>query len=157
MTDHWCKRNRCISSLVPIVSLRSRLQGRGRTAAATVEFAIAAPVFFLFVLGMVEVGRGLMVQHLLLNAARQGCRTGILPSGGNSQISTAVADTLAPAGITAQNVTVSVNSSATDASSANSGDDITVTIAVPVSAVTWLPVSSFLSGNLSAQYTLRKQ
>ena len=43
-----------------------------------VEFAIIAPVFFVFVLGLVELGRGLMVQHLLTNAARQGCRLGVI-------------------------------------------------------------------------------
>lgn len=130
---------------------------RRRRAAAAVEFAVAAPVFFLLVLGMLEVGRGLMVQHLLLNAARQGCRSGILPSNGNTQISDTVSGTLASAGITAQSVSVSVNNVSGNASTANSGDAITVTVAVPIAAVTWVPVSQFLSGNISSQYTLRKQ
>ena len=45
-----------------------------RRAATAVEFAVVAPVFFLFVLGFIELGRGYMVQHLMTNAARQGCR-----------------------------------------------------------------------------------
>jgi Flp pilus assembly protein TadG len=152
-----CNPKLCCSSPAAGVSSRSTLRERGRAAAASVEFAVVAPAFFLFVLGMVEVGRGLMVQHLLLNAARQGCRAGILPSGSNTQISSAAAATLAPASITAQSVSVTVNGASADASTANSGDDVTVSVSVPVSSVTWVPVGSFLSGNLTAQYTLRKQ
>lgn len=157
MTFRSCRRRHCLSSPPTIVGVRSAARSKRRSAAASVEFAVVAPIFFLLVLGMVEVGRGLMVQHLLLNAARQGCRIGILPSNGNTQISSAVADTLAPAGITAQNVSVTVNDASADASTAKSGDDVSVNITVPVSAVTWVPVGNFLSGNISAQYTLRKQ
>jgi Flp pilus assembly protein TadG len=129
----------------------------GRTASSTVEFAVVAPIFFLFVLGIVEVGRGLMVQHLMLNAARQGCRTGILPSNGNTEITTAVADSLASAGITSQTLSVTVNDVSADAKSANTNDDITVRVTVSADSVSWVPGSQFLFGNISAQYTLRKQ
>jgi Flp pilus assembly protein TadG len=133
--------------------------GTKRRASTAVEFAVVAPVFFAFILGMVEVGRGLMVQHLLLNAARQGCRTGILPSNGTSQIQDAVSTALAPSNITvtSDNVSVTVNGASADPLNANSGDTVTVTVTVAFSSVSWLPSSSFLSGNLSAQYTLLKQ
>lgn len=152
-----CNRRRSSSSVVSLACPRWRGRGRKRAAATTVEFAVVAPIFFVLVLGMVEVGRGLMVQHLLLNAARQGCRAGILPSNGNTDISNAVSSTLAPAGITTQSVSVTVNDASADASTASTGSDVTVSISVPVSSVTWLPVGRFLSGNVSAQYTLRKQ
>jgi Flp pilus assembly protein TadG len=116
-----------------------------------------APAFFLVVLGLVEVGHGLMVQHLLLNAARQGARSGILPSNGKTDVTNAVSNTLAPTGITAQTVTITVNDVSGDPATANSGDDIGVQVQVPISAITWVPVSNFLSGNISAQYTLRRQ
>ena len=157
MASHSFHRKLSLFSPAPTASVRSTWRGRGRPAATAVEFAVAALVFFLFVLGLVEVGRGLMLQHLLLNAARQGCRTGILPSSSNSQIDSAVSDSLAPAGITAQSVSVTVNGASADASTANSGDDINVAISVPIAAVTWLPFSNYLSGKISAQYTLRKQ
>lgn len=136
---------------------RSSERGKGRAASTTVEFAVLAPVFFIAVLGMVEVGRGLMVQHLLLNAARQGCRTGILPSNGKTDVTNAVSSTLAPAGITSQTVSINVNDASGDPGSASSGADITVQVQVPISAITWVPVTNYLSGNISAQYTLRKQ
>src|SRR5579885_2299253 len=80
----------------------------GRPGAATVEFAVVAPVFFLLALGIIDVGRGLMVQHLMQNAARQGCRAGILPSNGNAEITAAVTGALQPAGISSESITVTV-------------------------------------------------
>lgn len=150
-------RNRRGSSAGVPASARSSERETGRAASTTVEFAVLAPVFFMTVLGMVEVGRGLMVQHLLFNAARQGCRSGILPSNGTTDVTDAVSSTLAPAGITAQTVSITVNGASGNPSTASSGDDITVQVQVPVSAITWVPVTNYLSGNISAQYTLRKQ
>lgn len=129
----------------------------GRRAASTVEFSMVAPVFFLFVLGVVEVSRGLMMHHLLVNAARQGCRTGILPSSGNTQVNTAVSTALTPAGINSPTVSVRVNGVVQDSSTAKSGDEVTVSVLVPFNSVSWLPGTQFLFGNISAQYTLRKQ
>jgi Flp pilus assembly protein TadG len=129
-----------------------------RAGASAVEFAFAAPVMFVFVLGIVEVGRGIMVQQLLLNAARQGCRTGILPSSGNTEITNAVTNALTPSGISSDTITVTVNDNVLDAKNATTGQDVTVTVAVPVGSVTWVPVSRYLiNGNISAQYTLKKQ
>ncbi|HZT80446.1 MAG TPA: TadE family protein [Gemmataceae bacterium] len=129
----------------------------GRPGAATVEFAVVAPVFFLLALGIIDVGRGLMVQHLMQNAARQGCRAGILPSNGNAEITAAVTGALQPAGISSESITVTVNDGVKDAKYASTGDDITVAVSVPVASVSWLPGTSYVKGNITAQYTMRKQ
>ena len=50
-----------------------------RRAAAIVEFALIAPLFLLLFLGIVEMGRLLMVQGMLVNAAREGARQATLP------------------------------------------------------------------------------
>ena len=50
----------------------------GRNGVAAVEFAFVAPVFFLLVLGLVEMGRMMMVQLSLTNAAREGCRMAVI-------------------------------------------------------------------------------
>jgi Flp pilus assembly protein TadG len=46
--------------------------------AALVEFALVVPAFFLLLFAIVEFGRGFMVSSLLTNAARSGCRVGML-------------------------------------------------------------------------------
>jgi Flp pilus assembly protein TadG len=128
-----------------------------RRAASAVEFAVVGTAFFILVLGLVELGRAFMVQHLLLAAARQGARVGIVPGKSNSDISTAVAAVMDPAGITSDHINVTVNDGVANASTATTGQDITVQVYVDVGSVSWLPFTNYLSGYLSAQYTLKRQ
>src|SRR5947209_690390 len=101
-------------SISPQQSAAARSVKR-RRAAAAVEFAVVALPFFIIILGLIELGRGFMVQHLLLAAARQGARVGIVPSNGNTEISTAVGNVMTPAGITSDHITVTVNDGVADA------------------------------------------
>jgi Flp pilus assembly protein TadG len=121
------------------------------------EFAVVAPVFLVLCLALVELGRGIMVQHLLTSAARQGARVGVLEGKGNSDVTAAVTQTLATVSILGDAVTISVNDNSGDVINANPDDEVTVVVSVPVSQVTWLPGGMFLSGNLTGKYTLRKE
>jgi Flp pilus assembly protein TadG len=128
-----------------------------RRGAHAVEFAVVAIVMFVFILALVELGRGFMVQYLLTNAARQGCRVGILPGKANSDIIAAVNGALGSQGIRGDTAVVQVNDNTADVSTANSGDEVTVIVSVPVSSVTWLPGTGFLTGSISSKYTLRRE
>ncbi|MBV9126276.1 MAG: pilus assembly protein, partial [Planctomycetes bacterium] len=66
---------RCLSCRLP--GPVSRGPGKKRGAIAAVEFALVAPLLFLFIIGMFEISRGMQVKAMLNNAARKGCRTGI--------------------------------------------------------------------------------
>jgi Flp pilus assembly protein TadG len=48
--------------------------GRCRSGSALVETAIALPICLLFIFGVMEYGRYLMMLHLANNAAREGAR-----------------------------------------------------------------------------------
>jgi Flp pilus assembly protein TadG len=128
-----------------------------RRGAHAVEFAVVGVVMFVFILALVELGRGFMVQHLLTNAARQGCRVGIIPGKANSDVVATVNGVLNGQGIRGDVATVQVNDNAADVATANSGDEVTVSVSVPVASVTWLPGSGFLSGSISSKYTLRRE
>jgi len=138
-------RARCLESM------------RGRAGASVVEFAIVVPVFFAFIIGIIEVGRGMMVNHLLLNAAREGCRTGVLSGKTTSDITGRVSSVLSTQGVSGITTTVTVNSQSVDASTAVSNDEISVTVSVPVANVTWVPGMHFLSGTLRGKYSLRRE
>lgn len=129
----------------------------GRKGASATEFAFVAIVFFIMVLGIVELGRALMVKHLLTNAARQACRVGVLSGKSSSQISTAAVNALTAQGISGESVMVQINDAAADASTAQSGDEITVIVTVPAQSVSWVPVTKYVFNNLSGQYTLRRE
>ena len=102
--------------------LFARKAPQKRLGATVVEFAITAPVFFVMVLGIVEIGRALMVTHLLNNAARRGCRIGIIPGASTDAIKTNVYSTLTNMGVNGDTATVLINEGNTDASGAQSGD-----------------------------------
>lgn len=129
-----------------------------RRGAAAVEFAlVAAFVLFPVFLGLVEVGRAVMATHILSNAARAGCRVGVIQGKSTQNIKDAVTDALKGQGVSGTTVTVTVNDATAEASSAASGAEITVKVTVPVANVTWIPVPKFISGNLSGQYTLDRE
>ena len=121
------------------------------------EFAMVAPCFFLFIFALIELGRGYMVIHLLNNAARGGCRRSILQNQTTATVTAAVNTMLASQGINTASTTLTVNGKSADASTANSGDDISVTVSVAVSSVTWIPGAQYLFGHLSGQFSLRKE
>jgi Flp pilus assembly protein TadG len=128
-----------------------------RRAAAAVEFAVASIAFFAIVLGIIEMGRVLMVQHLLTNAARQACRYGVLQGKSSTQISTVAVNALAAEGVNGDAATVLVNDGSTDASQANSGDEITVKVTISAGNFSWLPFTRSFLGTVSGQYTLRRE
>ena len=49
-----------------------------RSGAYMVEFALVATIFFLFVFGILEYGRLLMMMEMLQNAAREGARFAVV-------------------------------------------------------------------------------
>lgn len=64
--------------------------GRGRSGAATVETALVLPVFFMVMLGIVEIGRFFMVSQLMTNAAREGARIAIMTGSTNADVEATV-------------------------------------------------------------------
>ncbi len=128
-----------------------------RRGAAAVEFAVVGMIFFVFVLATIELGRGLMVNYLLINAARQACRAGV-PSGRSTANIQSAADTaLQRSGLAQATVTVLVNGASADASTAQSGDRITVSVTTPLSQVSWVPGTRYLPTTLGGSYSLRRE
>jgi Flp pilus assembly protein TadG len=48
-----------------------------RRGAAAVEFAFIIPLVIFMIFGMIEFGRGFMVQHIITETARRACRYGV--------------------------------------------------------------------------------
>ena len=123
-----------------------------RHGVAAVEFAIVAPVLITLVLGMIEVGRALMVQQVLVNASREGARTAVMEGANVSAVKTYVQEYLADMSISVTQDKIAV---APDPSTSANGTPISVTLTVPYSDVNWLPVPQYVSGNLSASTSMR--
>src|SRR5207237_7822882 len=50
---------------------------RHRRGQSMVEFAVLAPVFFLLLLGTIDLGRAVYIYNAISNAAREGARAGV--------------------------------------------------------------------------------
>lgn len=136
------------------VEKKFRLCRQNRQGAAAVEFAMVAPVFVLLVFGMIEFGRLVMVQQVLTNASREGCRLGVLDGATTAEVTTAVNNYLTGAQVSGATVTVSPN----PPSSAVYGQSVTVTVSVPFSQVSWLSTPMYLGGKtLQAKTVMRRE
>lgn len=127
---------------------------RRRLGAAAVELAVTAPILFVMVFGMLEGGRALMVQHLLVNAARDGARAAILDGATVAGIQSQVTSYLSGASVPGASVYVSPD----PLTLADIGDPVSVNVQVPFDSVNWLPSGFFFGGiNLGATVTMRKE
>jgi len=118
----------------------------GRRGAATVEFALVAPLLFLLILGMMEFGRVMMVQNLLDNAARNGCREGVIAGTDDNALKTAVSKSLRGLGTNQATVEIRVNDQVKNASTATTGDSISVSVSVSADKISWVPIRLFTAG-----------
>jgi Flp pilus assembly protein TadG len=138
-----------------------KAQGLGRRGASAVEMAFVLPVFVTLILGMIEVGRGIMVAQLLENAAREGARASILDNTTNAQVTSAAQSFMqSAAGVALSDTQVVINvagSNGAALSTANPGDLITVTVSIPFSKVSWLPPNYLAGMTLSAIAAMRHE
>lgn len=117
-----------------------------RTAAATLEFAVVLPVFLLFLWGIFEFGRVLMVEHALQRAAAEAARTAVVPEATTQEALAAAEAVLAANGISG----ATIEFDPPDLADLSPGEQINVRVTVPAAQVRWLPFSSVL-GNVTLE------
>jgi Flp pilus assembly protein TadG len=120
-----------------------------RLGAEAVEFAFVAPVFFLFVFGLIELGRAVMIQQCLTNAARVGCRHAVLATTQtDDQVKSILQDHLRSAINDPSVVTCDV--SPENLFGIAPGSEVTVSVSVNFADLSWLPLG-FLNPVISSE------
>lgn len=101
---------------------------KSERGAAAVEFALLLPVLATLTFGMIDFGRMLWFQEVLVNATRTGARQGTLFNSGNgtNEIQGFVAQSLTNGGIPTAGLNVTVNGLGT-----GQGNPLTVTSTIP--------------------------
>ena len=130
---------------------RGPTRGRWRRAAAAVEMAVVTPLLLAVLFGIIEFGWLFTVQHTLVNAAREGARTGVLQGANADDVVAVVQNYLSPMGLDGS-VTVTVTEATTE--------DPTVIVDLSVPRVEVSLVGSFFgftSGELEAHCAMRKE
>ena len=160
---------------------RSVARRQPRRGAAVVEMAVITPVLVLFIFGMIEFGRFIMVGQLAVNATREGDRYAVQADTTPAQVKETTKKFLAGSGVsdsaitllvierqvgnadplyTPQNagwVTVSDDPNALKAIS--SGTPIRVRMQIAYDKITWLPRGMFIaqSSKISSSTVMRKE
>ena len=128
-----------------------------RKGVAAVEFALVAPLFFLFVIGMIEIGRALMVQQVITNASREGARVAILDDTAREDVDATVERYLTSSAIPQGVAEILVDPE--EPTQAGYSEPVTVTVRLGFDQVSWLPSPMFLGGNrqLTATTVMRRE
>jgi len=137
-----------------------------RSGAATVETALVLPIFFMVMLGIVEIGRFFMVTQLMTNAAREGARIAIMTGSTNADVTSTVQQiaqqtaNVAPANLT---VTITITpypgnpNPANNLASATKRDMVSVVASVPYNRVNLMPVKWLTGVNVVGQAAMRHE
>jgi len=117
-----------------------------RRGAYAVEFAIAAPVLFMFVLGSLEFGRMHMVRNTLDNAVYEGTRRGLVLNSTTTDVTNTVNTILNVSRVNNPTTTATITS-----------DTVTVTCSVPMNNNSWVPPLFFRNITLRSSLTLNRK
>ncbi len=106
-----------------------------RSGTAVVEFALVLPIVMVLLLGAVELGRAIMVQHSLQETAHAACRVYSVVGSSQQDAADIITEAMDNAGIS--NYTVAYDP-ATKAEVDVNLEAVTVTVTVDYSDVAWL-------------------
>lgn len=136
-----------------------RAARHGESGQALAEIAIALPLLLLMLIGIWEFARAYQIQQVIVNAAREGARTVVLPGADPDSARVIVSNFLAGGSVPCDNcVTITGNDGST-------GDPMTVQVRVPYSFNLIGPVIRLATGSdggpgdimLSSQATMRHE
>ena len=130
---------------------RSNNRKHSRWGAATVEFALCAPVFFFLVFGGIELSRVNMLIHTVESSLLQGARRGIIPGATAEQCRQAAQDVLDIGRIRTSTITISP-STITDATTS-----VTISVSVPLNGNGYQASSVFMGKTISRTATLNRE
>lgn len=122
-----------------------------RWAAASVEFALVAPILFLIFFASIEFMRANTIRNTAENAAYEGCRAGIIIGGNAADAETAALNILSTVGISGGEVTVTPETlTIVDA-------EVTVAVSVPYTGNTF-GISRFFAGkSIEVSTTMKRE
>ena len=122
-----------------------------RAGAAAVEFAIVAPIFFIFSLGSLEFGRLNVIRHTADQAAYEAARHAMVPGATAAEARTRASRMLGFVGARGAGVDVQPAVLGPDV------DEITVTVDVPMNQNGWVTPRFTRSSTIHAVSRLKTE
>ena len=145
----------------------SRSRQTKHRGAMAIELAVMTPLFTVFMLGIVELGRGMMIQNLVANAAHDGARLAAVDGSTNEEVTSAVQSYMnGSIGLPAEHVNVTIKTASNKAEVRNpehqladceSGDKVTVTVQVPFTQVALIKGRYLTRKSLTGSSTFERE
>ena len=130
--------------------MRNRKESR-RRGAVTVEFALCAPLLFVFVFASFEFSRVNSLRQSAENAAYEGCRRGIVPGATADDVRASAQAVLNS--VFTRDATINVTPDVITADTSEVGVDISV----PLDANAWVIPKFFDNRDVTASLTLIRE
>lgn len=124
---------------------------RDRTAAVVTEFAICAPILFLFFFASLEFSRVNMIRQSVENAVYEGARRGIVPGATADNCRTSAQAVLSSISATGSTITITPSVITKDT------PEVTVAVTVPVANNSWVIPVFFAGKSISSSMTLQRE
>ena len=131
---------------------------------ALVELALALPLLLLILVGIFEFARAYSIKQSLVNAAREGARTAVLPNiSTEDTVKTVVNVYLSANNISPDTIIIRGAADTKDIGAIVTGEDVTVTVIDRYDFILLGPVISLFGGtfrdgvNLGSRATMRKE
>lgn len=129
----------------------NRTGRRVRRGAATVEFALVAPVAITLVFAGIEFTRANTIRNTAENAAYEGARQGILPGATAGRVKKTARTILQAVGVNRARITV------TPDTITESTEEVTVEINVPMNRNGWVTPLFFKNKRMIRTVTLQRE
>ena len=136
-----------------------RQRAADRRGAVTVEFAICATVFFMFIFGMMELTRYIYVQHSVQMVAYEAARAGVVPGATRADVVARAEDLLAATGIHVYDPpqVEATNPDAAEAEINSLTEAVRVTIDCDFANNSWLPPTFLKGATISSTIELQHE
>jgi Flp pilus assembly protein TadG len=122
--------------------------GRGERGAELIEVALTLPLLLLVSVGIFEFGRAYQTWQILTNAAREGARLAVLPSGSVSAVQSRVRQYMQDGQLSnAADATISVDQTATISIGVQTATASIVTVNYPFRFIMLNPVARLVVRN----------
>lgn len=144
---------------------RNSIQGNAsscgsRRGVVLLEFIIVFPILLFSVVAIIELGRAIMVQQILTNAAREGARRAVLPETTNADVTQLVTNYLQRTSLGNATPTIQIMNEAgepLDLATADPRDVVFLGVSVPYSEVGFGIYSYVTATNMGAGVQMRKE
>tara|TARA_R110002049_G_scaffold4601_6_gene32849 strand:+ start:23753 stop:24277 length:525 start_codon:yes stop_codon:yes gene_type:complete len=122
-----------------------------RTGATMIEFAVVAPLLFLFFFAAFEFCRVAMIRHTADNAVYEAARVAIIPGATADEARNQAAQVLNTLGLTNVNIAV------TPAVIRRDTNEVTISVQVPLDGNSFVPNQFFGGKSVQRQLTMQRE